>query len=167
MLLERLILVAMWLFGFVGWILLIPRKDMRKGFLAFMMFQSINWLCDMFSFKYGLLSAPVRELPRATNLPITIYYFFYPLLFSIFYVYKKVERSLWSRFIYFFIWVTIITLFDNVIARYTDLLEYESLTWYGMWLYVGFLFYVSQFFCNWFFKEKSLFKAERLESNEN
>jgi predicted permease len=44
MLMERLILVAMWLFGFVGLFLFIPRKDRRKGILAFLMFQAIIWL---------------------------------------------------------------------------------------------------------------------------
>ena len=161
MLMERLILVAMWLFGFVGFILFIPRKNRRKGLFAFMMFQSIIWLCDMPAFKYGLLSAPIREFPKATDLALTINYFFYPALFSIFYVHKKVKDGLWSRFAYFFVWVSIITLCDIVIERYTDLLEYGLLTWYGMWIYIGFLFFVSRVCCNWFFKDKSL---ERLET---
>lgn len=162
MLVERLILVAMWLFGFVGLILFIPRKDRRKGFLALMMFQAIIWLCDLPAFKYGLLSAPVREFPKATDLALTINYFFYPVLFSIFYVHKRVKGSLWSRFKYFIVWISSITMFDIVIERYTDLLEYGFLTWYGMWMYIGFLFYVSQVCCNWFFKDKSWFQAERL-----
>jgi hypothetical protein len=166
MLMERLILVAMWLFGFVGWILLIPRKDRRKGFLAFLMFQAIIWLCDMPAFKYDLLRAPVRELPKATDLPLTIDYFFYPVLFSIFYVNKRVG-SLWSRFTYFLVWISASALFDIVIERYTDLLEYEILKWYGMWIYIGFLFYVSQVCCNWFYKDKALFQTERWETNEN
>ncbi|WP_246020474.1 CBO0543 family protein [Lysinibacillus telephonicus] len=164
---ERLILVAMWLFGFVGFILFIPRKDLRKGFMAFSIFQSITWLCNMFSFNYGLLSAPVREFPKATDLAITISYLFYPVLFSIYYVHKRVEWSFWSRFGYFFVWVFIVTLFDNVIERYTDLLEYGFLTWYGMWMYIGFLFFISQVCCNWFFKDKSLFQTEQLRLNEN
>jgi len=161
MLMEHWFLIAMWLLGFVGFILLIKRKDRRKGFLALMVFQSIVWLCDMPAFTYGLLSAPVREFPKATDLPLTINYFFYPVLFSIFYVHKRVTRSLWSQFIYFFVWITMITFFDIVIERYTNLLEYGILTWYGMWIYIGFLFCVSLVCCNWFFKDKSL---ERLGS---
>ncbi|RID89170.1 hypothetical protein D1953_00970 [Peribacillus asahii] len=161
MLMERLILVAMWLFGFVGFILFIPRKNRRKGLFAFMMFQSIIWLCDMPAFKYGLLSAPIREFPKATDLALTINYFFYPALFSIFYVHKKVKDGLWSRFAYFFVWVSIITLCDIVIERYTDLLEYGLLTWYGMWIYIGFLFFVSRVCCNWFFKDNTLFHGKQ------
>ncbi|WP_102345971.1 CBO0543 family protein [Bacillus sp. Marseille-P3661] len=161
MFMERLVLVAMWLLGFLGFILFIPRIDRRKGFLAFLMFQAIIWLFDMPSFYYGLLSAPVRELPKATDLPLTIDYFFYPVLFSIFYVHKKVKGSLWSRFIYFFVWTSMITLYDIVIERYTDLLQYGFLTWYGMWIYIAFLFYLSEVCCNWFFKDKYLFQTER------
>ncbi|MFT4416183.1 CBO0543 family protein [Fredinandcohnia humi] len=162
---NYVILVAMWLLGFIGLFLIIPRKNRRKGFLAFLMFQAIIWLCDMPAFTYGLLTAPVRELPKATDLPLTIDYFFYPVLFSIYYVNKRIKGSLWYRFTYFFIWITVITLFDIVLERYTDLLEYGILTWYGMWIYIGFLFYVSQVSCNWFFKDKTLFQAERCESS--
>ncbi|NWQ41830.1 hypothetical protein MLOOGBEN_14110 [Bacillus sp. EB106-08-02-XG196] len=167
MLMEHLILVAMWIFGFVGLTLFVPRKDRRKGFLAFLMFQAIVWLCDMPAFKFDLLRAPIRELPRATDLPLTIDYFFYPVLFSIFYVHRRVNGRLGSRITYFFVWVSASALLDIVIERYTDLLEYEWLKWYGMWIYMGFLFYVSQVCCNWFFKDKALFQAERWEANEN
>ncbi|WP_240758487.1 CBO0543 family protein [Lysinibacillus sp. SGAir0095] len=154
----------MWIFGIVGFILFSARKDLRKGFLALMMFQAIIWLCDMLSFKYGLLSAPVREFPKAIDLSITINYFFYPVLFSIFYVHKEVKESRWARFIYFFVWITAITFFDIVLKKYTDLLEYGSITWYGMWIYLGALFFVSQVCCNWFYKDKALFQAERMEN---
>lgn len=160
MLMEYWILAAMWLFGFVGFILFIPRKRRRMGILACMMFQSIIWLCDMPSFQYGLLSAPVRLFPKSTDLTLTINYIFYPVLFSIYYVHRRVNGSIWSRMTYFFVWVTAVTIFDIAIERYTDLLEYELLIWYGMWIYIIFLFYASQVCCNWFFKDKSLFQAE-------
>ncbi|MBS4213958.1 CBO0543 family protein [Neobacillus rhizophilus] len=158
---ERLILAAMWLFGFAGFLLFIPRKDWRKGILAFMMFQAIIWLCDMPSFQLGLLSAPVREFPKASHLPITIDYWFYPILFSLYYVHKKVKGSRWPRFTYFLVWVSAITLSDITLERFTDLLEYKWLTWWGMWIYIWFLFYVSQVLCNWFFKDKAVFQTER------
>jgi hypothetical protein len=164
---EYLILLLMWLFGFIGFILFVPKKDWRKGFLAFMMFQAIIWLCDMPAFTYDLLRAPVRELPKATDLPLTIDYFFYPVLFSIFYVHRRVNGSLGSRITYFFVWVSASSLLDIVIERYTDLLEYEFLKWYGMWMYIGFLFYISQICCNWFFKDKAMFQTERWGTNEN
>jgi hypothetical protein len=159
MILEHWILVAMWLSGFLGFILFIPRKDRRKGFLAFLMFQAIIWLCDMPAFYFDLLSAPIREFPKATDLPLTIDYILYPVLFSIYYIHK--EDSQWSRFVYFLVWASIIALFDIVIERYTDLLQYGLLTWYGMWIYIAFLFYVSEVCCNWFYKEKALFQTER------
>lgn len=161
MLLERLILVLMWLLGIVGILVLIPRDKRRQGILAALMFQAIIWLCDMPSFYYGLLSAPVREFPKATDLAITINYIFYPVLFSVYYDHKRVKGSQWSRFAYFMIWISGVTLFDVVLEKYTDLLEYGKITWYGMWMYIGFLFYIGQVCCNWFFKDDALFQAER------
>jgi hypothetical protein len=164
MLMEYWIILAMWIFGFVGFILFIPRYDWRKGFLAFLMFQAIIWLCDMPSFQIGLLSAPVREFPTATDLPITIDYFFYPVLFSIYYVNRKVNGLLSSKIRYFFIWTTAITLYDILLERYTDLLKYEILPWYGIGFYMMFMFYISQICCNRFYRDKLLFHAERWDS---
>lgn len=161
MMMERLILVALWLIGFFGFIFFIPRYYRRQGIFAYLLFQAIIWLCDMPSFTYGLLSAPVREFPKATDLMITINYFFYPILFAIFYVRKREKGSLLSKFTYFAIWIISISLFDIVLEKYTDLLEYGILPWYGMFGYIAFLFYVSQICCNWFFKDKALFQAER------
>jgi hypothetical protein len=167
MLKDYLVLVAMWLFGIVGFILFIPHKDRRKGLLAAIMFQAFIWLCDMPSFTYGLLSAPVRIFPKATDLTVTINYFFYPILFAIFNVHRKEKNSLWSRFTYFFVWISILTLFDIALERYTDLIKYGSLTWFGMWIYIGFLFYISKVCCNWFYKEKPPIKSHVGGTNED
>ncbi len=161
MLLEHWIFLATWVLGIIGFLLFIPRKDRRVGIMAFMIFQALIWLCDMPAFKFNLLSAPVRILPKATNLALTINYIFYPVLFSIYYVHRRVKGNLWSKFLYFFVWISAVTLLDMVIERYTDLLEYGFLTWYGMWGYISFLFYVSQVCCNRFFKDKSSPQAER------
>jgi hypothetical protein len=164
MLMERWILLAMWVLGFIGFVLFIPRHDRRKGMLAFLMFQAIIWLCDMPSFQFDLLRAPVREFSKASDLPITIDYFFYPVLFSIYYTKKKLNSTLRSKWKYFITWTTAISLYDILLERFTDLLEYEILPWYGMWLYIMFMFYVSQVCCNWFFKDESLFQVERWET---
>lgn len=164
MLMEHWILAAMWPLGIVGFFLFIPKKKRRKGFLAFLMFQAIVWLCDMPSFQFGLISAPVRVLPKATDITITINYLFYPVLFSIYYVKKRVKSSIWSKLKYFFVWISSLTLFDAAIEKYTDLLHYGLINGYGMGVYLAFLFYVSEICCNWFFKDKSLFQAERWDT---
>lgn len=153
MLLEYSILIAMWIFGLAGFLLLIPRKEWRRGMLALLVFRAIVWLCDIPAFYFDLLEAPVRLLPKASDLALTIEYIFYPVLFSLYYVKKTAARS---KVFYFFAWATAITLFDIMLERYTDLLEYKLLPWYGMWMYILFLFYVSNKCCNWFFKDKTL-----------
>jgi hypothetical protein len=167
MLRDYIILAAMWLFGFIGFILFIPNKERRKGLLAALIFQSIIWLCDMPSFTYGLLSAPVRIFPKATDLTVTINYFFYPILFGIFYVNRKAKNSQWFSFTYFFVWISIITIYDTVLERYTDLIEYKSLNWFGMWIYIGFLFFISLVCCNWFYKEKHPVQSHVGGTNED
>ncbi|MCH1624396.1 CBO0543 family protein [Fredinandcohnia quinoae] len=157
MLIEHLILIGMWVIGFASFLLFVPRKKWRRGLMAILVFQAWIWLFDMPAFQLDWLTAPVRELPKATDLPLTIDYFFYPVLFSIYYVNKKVMSSQWYEILYFFAWVSVITLFDVCIERYTDLLEYGYLTWYWMWLYLGFLFYISRVCCSLFYNEKASF----------
>lgn len=161
MLLDYMILIALWPLGIICWYLFIPNNKRREGFLALMMFQAIIWFCDMPAFRFGVISAPVRLFPKATDLALTINYIFYPVLFSIFYVHMRFMSRLTHRVLSLLFWVSFITLFDIMIERYTDLLEYGFITWYGMWVYIGFLFYVSQVCCNWFFKDKTLFRMNR------
>lgn len=165
--LEHVILIAMWLVGIVGFVLFITRKDRREGLFSLMVFQSFVWLCDMFSFEFGLLSAPVRLFPKATDLALTINYIFYPVLFSIYYVKRKSKGNRRKRITFFLIWISAITLFDVVIERYTDLLEYGLITWYWMWVYIGFLFFVSQVCSDWFFKDKASFQLDGGNTHEN
>ncbi|MFS0864864.1 CBO0543 family protein [Fredinandcohnia sp. 179-A 10B2 NHS] len=148
----------MWILGIIGFILLILRKEPRKGILSLMMFQSIIWLFNMFVFKYGLISAPVRELPKAHDFPLTLDYFFHPLLFSIFYIYKR------GIVIPFLVWVSAATTLDIVLEQYTDLLEFGKMTWFGLYMYFAFIYFVSLLFCNWFYKDKKLFQADRWET---
>ncbi|MES1043382.1 hypothetical protein FOA22_02505 [Heyndrickxia oleronia] len=164
---EYMILAAMWLFGTIGFILFIPQKDRRKGLLAAIMFQALIWLCDMPSFTYGLLSAPVRIFPKATDLTLTINYFFYPILFAIYYVHSKSMNSLWLKITSFFVWISIITIYDYILERYTDLIKYGSLTWLGMWIYIGLLFSISLVCCNWFYKEKTPIQSYVGGTNED
>lgn len=79
--LERVILIGMWSFGTIGFLLLIPRRQWREGIMAGLIFQTFIWGCDMPAFQFGLLSAPVREFPQASDLAITIIISFIPLSF--------------------------------------------------------------------------------------
>src|SRR5690554_5912572 len=103
---EYLILIGMWIFGFFFFMMFIPRKYRREGILALMVFQAVIWFFNLPAFEFGLLSAPVREFPKAHDLPITINYFFYPLLFSIYFVHRKKLTRLPTKWIYTFIWIS-------------------------------------------------------------
>ncbi|WP_127533927.1 CBO0543 family protein [Paenibacillus kobensis] len=158
---ERLVLVLMWLSGALVLVVFIPSNKRREGALALLVLQAIIWLCDLFAFRYGLLSAPVREFPKATDLSITINYFFYPALFAVFYSRRKEKAGLARRATMLVLWITCLTIFDGLIEQYTGLLEYGKITTYGMWLYLWLLYYTSLSFCDWFFKKRTLFRADR------
>lgn len=79
MLMEHYILIALWLIGIAIFMLFIPRTHLREALLSLMVFQAVIWLFNIPAFLFGLVSAPIREFPKAHDLPITLNYFFYPV----------------------------------------------------------------------------------------
>jgi len=147
---DHYILITLWIIGTLVFIAFVWRKDLRKGILTMMIFQTFIWLFNMFLYQYGFESAPVRELPKAHEFPLTIDYFFHPLLFSLFYLYKRL------KIVYLLVWVTVATAFDVIIEKYTDLLQFGKMTWYLDWLYLVGIYVIALICCNLFYKNNSL-----------
>lgn len=128
--LEYWLLIGLWIIGITGFILFIQRKDLRKGILSLMMFQAIIWFFNMYLFKYGFISAPIRELPKAHDFPLTLDYFFHPFLFSVFYLHKS------GKVLFLLIWASVATLLDVVLERYTDILKFGKINGLGLFIYL-------------------------------
>lgn len=119
--------------------------------MSFFPCQSITWVNTMIQVKYGLLTFPVREFPKASDVLFTSEYIMYPLMCAFYYIYEPKSGKL-LRFVYLAGCISFLTLVDNVIANYTDLIHYTKYSWYWTWINFFLIFLVVNVFCKWFFK---------------
>ncbi|WP_169802783.1 CBO0543 family protein [Neobacillus soli] len=152
---EYLIIILMWVIGVISFVKFTPKNHHRRVIFAVLVCQSLTWLNTLFHVKFNLLSFPVRELPKATDVLVTTEYLFYPLVcgFYIISVPKKVNNYL--RPFYLSLWVSGLTIFDVIIEKYTNLIVYVHYDWYWTWLDFFCLFAVVNIIYHWFFKEKA------------
>lgn len=158
--LEVIILSLMCIFGTTAIVLLIPKNRLRQTLFALLVYQALLWVSILFHVKFGLLSFPVREFPKATDVLFTTAYFFYPLMYGLYIIFEP-KVSFIVRLCYMSLWISGLTAIDYFIEKYSDLIVYENYTWYWSWLNFFILFLLSSLIYKWFFKDTLLFQADR------
>ena len=157
---EVIILFLLWVSGITAIALFIPRNRLRAFLFALLVCQAFLWVSTLIHAKYGLLSFPVREFPKATDVLFTTEYFFYPLTLG-WYTRFEHKESLMIRLCYMAIWVTVITGIDYLIEKYSDLIVYENYAWYWSWLDFYIIIFLSSLIYRWFFKDHGWSQADR------
>ncbi|CAM3832732.1 CBO0543 family protein [Marinicrinis lubricantis] len=157
--LEWIVITLMWCVGVIS-VVVCPKQHLRKLLFTMLLCQALTWVTTLIHVYYGLLSFPVREFPKATDLLVTTEYFFYPLICGYYVVYEP-SRHVGARMAYLALWVTGLTTIDIVIERYTDLIEYIHYSWYWTWIVFFGLFAITNISCQQFFKSRALFRGEK------
>ncbi|MEH7085357.1 CBO0543 family protein [Neobacillus drentensis] len=160
---DYIFMIAMWVSGVMAYMLLTPKNQYRKLLFSLLVCQALLWLNSLVHVEYNLLAFPVREFPKATDLLITTEYFFYPLLCG-FYIAYEPKRSFRIRLIYLSIWISFLTLYDVILVKYTNLVEYVHYAWYFTWIDFFPIFAVTNWIYQWFFKNKELFRMDQEEA---
>jgi hypothetical protein len=155
---ESIVIILMWGIGLVSF-LFIPKNRMRRFILAHLFCQSLTWLSSLFHVQFDLLTFPFREFPNATDLLVTTEYFFYPT-FCAFYIIFEPKGNYLFRLIYLSFWITVVTMIDLLVERYTNLIEYVHYSWYWTWMNFFILFALTNILYQWFFKDKALFRED-------
>ncbi|MFB5193661.1 CBO0543 family protein [Neobacillus sp. KR4-4] len=157
---DYAVIILMWVIGIFTYIFFTPKKRYRKVAVTALICQSLLWLNSLVHVEFDLIAFPVREFPKATDLLITTEYFFYPLLCGFYLAYEP-KHSLRIRLIYLCSWISIITLYDFILVKFTNLIEYVHYAWYFTWIDFFCIFAVTNFVYQWFFKNKKLFRMEQ------
>ncbi len=151
MTLERLVLITIWVTSFIAVVLFIPSHKRREAILSLLACQAITWVNSMLHVKYGLLTFPVREFPKATELLFTSEYMMYPLMCAFYYIYEPKSGKL-IRFFYLAGCISCLTIVDVIISTNTELIKYERYSWYWTWIDFFLIFLITNLYCKWFFK---------------
>jgi hypothetical protein len=161
---DYIVMALIWIIGLILLKVFTPKNRKRKLIFAIFICQAFIWLSDLIHVKYKLLLFPTREFPHATDILITTDYFFYPLLCGFYIIYEPKVNLLW-RTLYLSLWISGIVLFDVLIERYTNLIEYINYAWYWTWGVFFCLFALTNLIYHWFFHRSLFFRAEKRVTN--
>ncbi|WP_321166558.1 MULTISPECIES: CBO0543 family protein [unclassified Paenibacillus] len=122
------------------------------------------WFSVILQVKLRIISFPVREFPRATDIGFTITYLLYPILISI-YILLEPRRSRAIRTLYLLLWCAALAWLNDMINQYTQLLEYKFLDWFMGSMFFIFLLALTKVIVRWFYRygEQEAYEAEMEE----
>jgi hypothetical protein len=159
MTIERFIFIAIAVIS-ISSFLYIPKEKVRVALLSFVTFQATSWFVSNMLVQFDMISYPVREFTKATNVNFIPQFILYPALFTWFILLFPEKRSILMKAIHYIIFVSLMVWFIYFTSQYTNIHEFPNST-NNFNFAQGYLRNLSQFaICHiyiiWFFKnEKS------------
>lgn len=141
-------LVALWL---------ALRKRAAETSFLFLLAQFFSWILGLVAVQFAWLDYPVHEFAKANSSSFLFEYFILPTLCVYFVLRYPTQKRLVLRLAYFAVIVSAFTIFEVVIERFTDILEYHEWKWYWTWLSMSFVYYLCFVIYKWFFGHKRVF----------
>lgn len=148
---DIIVIVTIWVLAIIASILFIPRHRLAEAIFVYILANSFTWINALIHLELGLISFPVREFPKATDLSATLDYFGYPLLMTLYVLYEPKTKWLY-QLLYMAIWVSGLVASDQLLVRYTNLVKYDSYSWYWTWLDFFIIFLCVRLITKWFFR---------------
>ncbi|MDF2855192.1 MAG: hypothetical protein K0Q87_1043 [Neobacillus sp.] len=139
-------------------LLFIPKDRIRLAIVAFLFKQVITFLFGLVVVELGLLEYPIRFFASVNRTSFTFEYFAFPVLCAAFNVWYPNSRSALVQIRYYCGVVTVITVVEVLIEKYTVLIKYIHWEWYITWVTICLSFYLTRLFCVWFFRDQSPIK---------
>lgn len=150
---ERIIEVLAWIItaGLLLW--LVPKNKIREANVIFFFKQLMTWVLGLSIAEMDLIEYPVRFFSKATRSSFTFEYFVYPAICVFFNLYYPEGKSWVRQFIYYFLYIGGMTVFEVLLEQNTQMIKYINWTWYwtAFWLFVT--FFVSRLYYKWFFSK--------------
>lgn len=133
----------------------IPKDKIRLAVAAFLFKQVITFVIGLVVVEWGLLEYPVRVFASINRTSFTFEYLAFPAVCALFNVWYPNDRSSLIQLGYYVGFSSLLTVFEVIIVKYTELIRYIHWEWYISWATICLAFYISRLFCVWFFaKEK-------------
>lgn len=138
----------------------IPKKQLRKALLAFLIFQASTWLISLLLVHSKEIVMNFREFPKATRVDFIPHFLLYPIIFTWFILLYPKDKSIWIKMIHYAIFISLPMLFIFFTSTFTNLRRPVSGTFYDN-IVPNYLIFFCQFrlcqlYIDWFFKKKDL-----------
>ncbi len=158
--LEWNLLLVIWLFGLLVVSACIPSGKRHSFYIAFMTAQGLDWFAQLMFLQFNVLSFPVREFPKASDMSITLMILLMPLYTAIYVIYEP-RKSRFIRALYLVSWTSVATFTDITISHTSDLQNHKSYYWLVAELVFGVILVISNAVVRWFFGNLPLSSWDR------
>lgn len=140
---------------FVSSILLLAvfgRRNMfRECFFAFHAAQAVIWPLSIFSVYLGLINSPVHLFPKATDSVFIVDFILYPSVFAVYYANYPHQKNHLLQPAFTLAVSTSITLVHVALQKYTNLVNYISVSGYTYWVLTIVSFSLLRLYIDWYF----------------
>jgi hypothetical protein len=133
-------------------IVIVPKNKIREAQLAFLFMQLITWLFGHLVAEFRLIEYPVEIFKYATKISFSFEYFIFPAICAVFNTNYPAGKSHLKQFMYYFNFVTTMTIIEVICEKYTNIIKYIHWTWYLSWITLFLSFYISRRFYIWYFR---------------
>jgi hypothetical protein len=136
-------------------LLFVPKNKLREAIAIFFFKQFLTWVIGLAVVQFGLIEYPVRTFANATKSSFDFEYYFYPAICVVFNLHYPEGKGRLREYLHFFYFCSIMTIFEALVEKYTNILKYIHWTWYITWITLFITFYFSRKFYVWYFRLKS------------
>ncbi len=151
---DQIIETSSWIVMIVLLIKFVPRNRIREASVIFACTQFMTWIFGLMVVEKNLIQYPKRLFfKNATKSSFTFECFVYPALCVLFNLFYPKNRSEIYKFLHYFTYTSIVTVFEVIALKYTKLIRYMNWTWYWTFATIWTTFYFSHLYYNWFFKD--------------
>jgi len=130
-------------------------KRSRENLFLILISQTLNWPGTILMVLAGKLENPVRLFPKATDGNFIMAFVFLPAVFIVYYWHYPRNNNSILQIVYSVVFTGVGALVHVTVEKYTDLMVYISISWYGIWLIIVVSYYVCRIYSDWYFSQLS------------
>ncbi|ACT03164.1 hypothetical protein Pjdr2_4545 [Paenibacillus sp. JDR-2] len=155
MIMERNILIGIWILTILLLIFTIPLSKIREAFVVFSFKQILTWFFGLLVAQYKLIEYPVREFPYATRSSFSFEYFIYPAICIVFNLKFPKDKSIIKKTLWYLFFPSWMTALEVLLEKHTGLIHYIAWHWYWTWVTLLATFCLTRMFYLWFMKKQT------------
>jgi hypothetical protein len=131
----------------------VPMGKIIDAHVSFLFMQVQTWIYGAIVVENRLIEYPVRFLYYAYRVSLVFEYFIFPTISVLFNLYFPSRKGIIHKILYIITYPTVITIFEVILEKYTDVITYLHWSWYWSWLTMLITLLISYKYYNWFFKK--------------
>lgn len=155
--LEAIILIGVSLIAIFS-LFFIPKQKRFQAQFVFLFVQFVTWMLGLSAVELHFLEYPYRELSKVNRTSFIFEYLILPILCIHFNARFPQHGNIKKKLGFYFGTLSILTGFEVVLEKYTEVIKYTGWKWYITFLSVWFVLWISRITTLWFFGNDKLVK---------